>query len=175
MNMKEKERAINQLQLEKESIKKDHKDQIEILQSKLQQTLSENEKMSQDLSKCKEKMDNIEKQSSSKSSTEPKAKASSKDMYEIAMTKFETGSWNGAGSGIIKEGALDTAKYRIQQLEKELSTREKIEKQLRHERDTYFANGGKWKTCFKQLEYKIVKRGCSNCKTFVPSDTKNTS
>jgi len=170
IDMKEKERTINQLQLEKESIKKDQKDQIETLQSKLQQTLSENEKMSQEVSEFKEKMDSIEKKSS-----EPKAKVSSKDMYEIAMKKFETGSWNGAGSGIIKEGALDTAKYRIQQLEKEVATRETIEKQLRHERDTYFVNGGKWKTSFKQLEYKIVKRGCSNCKTFVPSDTKNTS
>jgi len=89
------------------------------------------------------------------------------------MSNFEKGSWQGTGSGIAKEGALDTAKYRIQQLETELTQRKKIEQQLRDEREFYFNAGGKWKTSFKQLEARIVKRGCTSCKNFVSTETNN--
>ena len=41
----------------------------------------------------------------------------------------------------------------------------------RHERNTYYKAGGKWKTTFKQLEYQIAKRGCQDCKKLISSKT----
>ena len=96
-----------------------------------------------------------------------KPKLTSREKYNQAMQIFEKGSWQGAGSGIMKEDALETAKHRVHILEKEIAQRQKIEQQLRHERETYFEAGGKWKTSFKQLEYKISKRGCTSCKQFI--------
>ena len=108
------------------------------------------------------------------SENEPKSKYSSKEKYSNAMQILENVSWKGAGSGIMKEDALDLAKHRVLVLEKELAQRQKIEQQVRHERDTYYESGGKWKTAFKQLEYKVAKRGCPECKDIV-SQTSNIS
>ena len=40
------------------------------------------------------------------------------------MQMFEKGVWQGAGSGIMKEDALETAKYRVHVLEKEIAQRQ---------------------------------------------------
>ena len=101
---------------------------------------------------------------------EPNFQLSNKEKYNKAMNIFEKGVWQGAGSGIMKEDALETAKHRVHVLEKELFQKQKIEQQLRHERQTYYESGGKWKTSFKQLEYKLVKRGCMSCKDFIANE-----
>ena len=102
---------------------------------------------------------------------EPNFQLTNKEKYNKAMNIFEKGVWQGAGSGIMKEDALETAKHRVHVLEKELFQKQKIEQQLRHERQTYYEAGGKWKTSFKQLEYKLVKRGCLICKEFIANET----
>jgi len=172
-SIKEKDMEINRLLKINEETKKEKKEQINILQCQLLKKESENERGSEEISSLRKKISDIEIQSNSNVSDEPRPKISSKEKYDIMMSNFEKGSWQGTGSGIVKEGALDTAKYRIQQLETELTQRKKMELQLRHERDTYFNAGGKWKTSFKQLEARIVKRGCSSCKNFVSTETNN--
>jgi len=87
------------------------------------------------------------------------------------MQIFEKGSWHGAGSGIMKEDALELAKRRVHTLEKEVAQWQKKEEQLRNERNTYYKSGGIWKTSFKQLEYQVAKRGCQDCKKLISPKT----
>ena len=115
---------------------------------------------------------------------ETKPKLTSKEIYINTMAKLEKGKWQGAGSGIMKEDALDFAKHRVIVLEKdlaksdkeiekrdkEIAQREKIERQIRHEREVYYKAGGEWKTKFKQLEYKVAKKGCMDCRQFVSQE-----
>ncbi len=79
--------------------------------------------------------------------------------YDQAMRVYEKGGWT-SGSGVLKEFALDRAKGRVSQLEKESRT-------LRGERDHYRDKAREWKTRAVAAERRVEKvrrhLACSSC------------
>merc|ERR1719510_1878934 len=103
---------------------------------------------------------------------ELKAKPSAKEIYTSTLAKLEKGTWNGPGSAIMKEDALEFCKHKVKILEKEIDKRNKEIAQQKCNSDFYYKSGGKWKTMFKKLEYNITNRGCVNCQKLISHQTE---
>merc|ERR1712029_449985 len=91
--------------------------------------------------------------------------------YRDKMATLEKGRWRDGGSGLMKEDALDLAKWRVNRLERQLKDEMKAKTKLANEKDIYFKAGGKWKTAFFNLGHKAAKATdpCQDCKPKVRS------
>jgi hypothetical protein len=103
---------------------------------------------------------------------ELKAKPSANEIYTSTLAKLEKGTWNGPGSAIMKEDALEFCKHKVKSLEKEIDKRNKEIAHQKANRYFYYKSGGKWKTMFKKLEYNITNRGCVECQKLISQQTE---